>query len=238
MKKRLIVLIVALLSLVGIILVLHLAFDGAPDAPIEPSDTSQTTTQPTPITSPTPAETYPTKTPPTPEPTTPTPMSELTLEDVSAHIVASQFVYERLVFPGKAISEFAGYYVDYDNNIAYFRFSPTSDFRRVFDVRETLLRYYTEDFVDSLLMHDDGTPLYIEQNGSLYMRREPAISPNYIFWELATHEILEIDGNRIVVESLVPGYNLADTPFVNTFRFIFIGDRISTIEFIDHELLG
>jgi len=116
---------------------------------------------------------------------------------------------------------------------------PTSGFASIDDVRNYLLQYYTDRWIDLELLGENT--MLAEYDGVLYMRDYrgedgpcPYGCPN---WESARHILLEQEGNQSIVETTVPkGAWLSTTyPFDVMsedvlYHFVFIDGRIDRVQ--------
>lgn len=104
----------------------------------------------------------------------------------------------------------------------------TSGFEGINDIRNYLLQYYTQEWVDAELFRDFS--VFVEYDGVLFVdgTRAGFARPN---WETAEHSLIEQDGNRAVVETTFlhgswhRGYEYA-YPVKATYRFTFIDGKI------------
>ena len=105
------------------------------------------------------------------------------------------------------------------------RLLPTSGFESLDDIRNYLLQYYTESWVDSRLLR--GYSVFVEYNNILYFSAARACADD-LNWETAEHILVEQDGNHAIVETTVIAW-AADLGeyFEIQRRFIFIDGRIS-----------
>ena len=105
---------------------------------------------------------------------------------------------------------------------------PSSGFEDINDIRNYLLQYYTEAWVDAELFQDFA--VFVEYDGILFINvtRAGFPRPN---WETAEHVLIEQDGNHAVVETTFlhgawhRGYEYA-YPTKAVYRFTFIDGKI------------
>ena len=115
---------------------------------------------------------------------------------------------------------------------AFGQLLPESGFGSLDDIRNHLLQFYTENWVDSELFGDFSA--FLEYDDILYIdgTRAGLARPD---WETAMHTLIEIEGSRAVVETTVlyGGWHRAPYEEVVTwevqYRFTFINGRIDNI---------
>ena len=150
------------------------------------------------------------------------------IEGLGETIVAAGMIWEDW-WHGNG--RFASEHVDYEEMIGgmYSHLLPTSGFENLDDIRNYLLQYYTENWVEST-MSDEGFA-FVEYFDILYMHTIRAGFPRPD-WSTATHTLIEQDGDRIVVETIVlAGAWQPDLvyPSESVFRFTFIDGRIDEV---------
>ena len=122
------------------------------------------------------------------------------------------------------------------DNRAFNILLPSSGFTSLDDIREYLLQYYTEAWVDAKLFSD--FPIFVEYDGVLFVDVARACSLRPI-WETASHILLETgslpDEGILVVETTV-GYRepwgplgVTSTVYLATYRFTFIHSKINSV---------
>jgi len=111
----------------------------------------------------------------------------------------------------------------------------TSGFENLNDIRDYLLKYYTESWVDAMLSRSFAP--FIEYNNVLFIHaaRACSVRPD---WETATHTLISQDGCYASVESTVLYRSCYPTEtddglifmhvFEVTYNFTFINGRIDT----------
>ena len=178
---------------------------------------------------------------------------DLTIEDFRATIIAAGAFWEswwqmRGAFAWENIEDVPWYYwaekPEHPRSMGFSRLLPALGFETIDDVRNRLLQFYTETWVDEQIFGEGaalaetggllfGAPIaysFMEYDGYLYVQttRIGVTLPN---WETATHTIIEQDGNRAVVETLVTVYDHwgsgADMPSARI-HFTFIDGRIDS----------
>jgi len=78
---------------------------------------------------------------------------------------------------------------------------PSSGFDELSDIRNYLLQFYTESFVDNLLFVNPSPP-FIEYDGALLSFAGWIPTPR-TRWESSIHSLLELDGSHATVETSV-----------------------------------
>ena len=179
--------------------------------------------------------------------------SDLTIEDFRATIIAAGTFWAdwwqmRGAFAWENIEHIAwDYWVEqpeHPRSKGFDRLLPASGFEHISDVRDYLLQFYTETWVDEQIFGEGtalaetggllfGAPIaysFAEYDGHLYVQTT-RIGMTLPMWETATHTLVEQDGNRAVVETIVTAYDHwgsgDDMPSAKI-RFTFIGGRIDS----------
>ena len=148
----------------------------------------------------------------------------ISLEEFGGIIVRAGTFWEK---------QFAPEHVDPDKTVGNkIRLLPESDFENLNDIRNYLLQYYTENWVDSIMSAEYFT--FAEHFGILYM-----VGGNGSFvrpdWTTAEHMLIEQAGNHAIVETtvLVAGWHRAPymdvNPSENVYRFTFVDSRIEHV---------
>ena len=131
--------------------------------------------------------------------------------------------------------------IDFDEQIGdvMSRLLPESGFNNLDDVRQYLLKYYTESWVDQKMASE--TFVFAEYFDILYVHaiRAGFVRPN---WETAEHLLIEQDGNRVTVKTTVlvggwhryPYEDPLEHAYESTYHFTFTGGRI---EHVDREMI-
>jgi len=113
----------------------------------------------------------------------------------------------------------------------YSKLLPTSGFESLDDIRNYLLQYYTENWVNLELSRE--LPVFIEYDGILYIATARAGFPRPD-WETATHILIEQNGSHAVVETVVLVGTWHAEPYGDVdltemqYHFIFINDQIDS----------
>ena len=108
----------------------------------------------------------------------------------------------------------------------YARLLPSSGFESINDIRNYLLRYYTECWVDSELF-GSAFPAFVEYDGILYIHGIRMCFGDRR-WETATHILVEQDGSHAVVETTVLAWHGEIDAYVESrYYFIFVDGRIT-----------
>jgi hypothetical protein len=110
---------------------------------------------------------------------------------------------------------------------------PASGFESIGDIRNYLIHYYTENWVESELF--DKFAKFIEYDGILYVdgTRAGFPRPN---WDTAEHTLIEQNGSHAVVETTVLWGSWHREPYDGAYpwevlyRFTFINGKIDIIE--------
>lgn len=156
----------------------------------------------------------------------------LTIDDFGEMIVRAGTFWEDWWFMRES---FAPEHIDFDELIGMKnRLLPTSGFANLDDIRNHLLQYYTEDWVDEEMSNEFF--VFAEYFDILYVNIIRAGFPRPD-WMTATHQLIEQDGRRTVVETVVlSGAWQPDLvyPTESVFRFTFIDDRI---EYVDRNMI-
>ena len=169
---------------------------------------------------------------------TPEPANELTLEELGDIIVTSGKFFndwwnttgpfahsgERIWIPSPGEPEGVGR--------GFLQLLPASGFESLDDIRNFLLQYHTESWVNAELGEH---AIFIEYEGLLYFDDGRAGFPRPD-WDTATHILIEQAGGRAVVETtvlwgswhrLMPGEDIEYAfPWEVTYRFAFANGRI------------
>ena len=106
------------------------------------------------------------------------------------------------------------------------RLLPTSGFESMDDIRDYLLQYYTQAWVDAELLGEYAVFLAYNNNLFVQTARAGFARPD---WETATHTLIEQDGNRAVVETRVltsVWANESVEPWEEEHSFTFIHGKI------------
>ena len=93
------------------------------------------------------------------------------------------------------------------SSAAFSQLLPTSGFESLEDVRNYLLQYFTESWVDAhlaLMM-----PVFLEYDGVLFIHNDH-VQGGFSNWETATHTLVEQDGRYAVVRTAVLHANWAN----------------------------
>jgi len=116
----------------------------------------------------------------------------------------------------------------------YSQLLPTSGFESINDIRNYLLQYYTETWVDLELFGEFSS--FVEYDSILYIHTARAGFPRPD-WETAIHILVEQDGMHAVVETtvLTGTSNPAVTPWETQYRFTFTNGRINSVEDLSME---
>jgi len=88
---------------------------------------------------------------------------------------------------------------DFRYNDTHSRLLPTSGFSNLNDVRTYLANYFTQSWIDVAL--GEGS-VFIYHDGFLYINTTRAGFPR-VDWTTARHELIEEDGNRVVIATTV-----------------------------------
>lgn len=128
-------------------------------------------------------------------------------------------------------------YITATRGFAFARSLPESGLTSLDDVRNYLLQYYTEEWIESALTYGVpyvGSP-FVEYDGVFYIDGTRAGFPRPD-WESASHSLIEQDGSHVVVETTVlwgswhrVPYDYAH-PWEVLYRFTFVDGRIDAIE--------
>lgn len=171
---------------------------------------------------------------------TPNEISALTIADFGNIIeAAGTFWTELQTLDGR----FAPVNFDFSEQTGYIHahLLPSSGFTSIEEIRTYLLQYYTENWsgIENVwIIHswDRLADIFIEFGGILYA--PVASQGTWQAWETATHELIEQTDSHAVVETRVEMRYFAtgnQNLGFDTFRFIFVGDRIDSGEFIGFE---
>ena len=181
----------------------------------------------------------------TPTPT-PEPPPQPTIQELGETIVAAgMFWNDRWYVRGRFDPQHIGggelpQHISAARGYGFARLLPTSGFESLNDVRNYLLQYYTESWVDSELFHEFTA--FIEYDGDLFVdfTRAGFVRPN---WETAAHTLIEQNGRQQIVETtvLVGGWHRADFDPMDyaweaAIRFTLIDGRIDSPS--NYELWG
>lgn len=116
----------------------------------------------------------------------------------------------------------------------YLRLLTTSDFKSMNDIREYLLKYYTQAWVDARLSEEPA--LFAERDGVLYMNVARMNDPRLLDWRMASHVLVASDGDLVMVEtsvaivgSWIEDQYGAQRPLEAVQRFAFINGRIDSM---------
>jgi len=111
---------------------------------------------------------------------------------------------------------------------------PSSGFESLSNIRDYLLQYYTERWVDAELFGEFTK--FVEYDGVLYVCGARA-GLSRANWETAEHELIEQDGSRAVVETTVMHGAWHREPYEEDigavpvqYRFTFVDGRIDQVE--------
>ena len=153
---------------------------------------------------------------------------EIQLEDLEEIIVNAGLFWEDF---WHIRGRFAAEHIDFDEMIGIKnRILPESGFESLDDIRNYLLQYYTENWVDTTMATEEF--VFAEYFDMLYMHSIRAGFPRPD-WTTATHALIEQDGNRVIIETTVLSGawqpELVD-PTESIFRFTFIDGRIDDVD--------
>ena len=133
---------------------------------------------------------------------------EETLEALGEIIVTAGLFWEE--WSGSRAGRFAweNFVTWYDTPIIlhlyemdFLQLLPASGFESLSDIRSYLYQFYTESFLDRLLIYREFPPI-VEYNNVLFsFAKRPLFSQPR--WESAIHYLFELDGSRAVVEASV-----------------------------------
>ena len=119
-----------------------------------------------------------------------------------------------------------------ERGFGFARLLPTSGLENLSDIRNHLLQFYTENWIDSELFGDFAA--FIEYDGILYIDGTRAGFPRPD-WKTAEHTLLDQDGSHAVVETTVlyGAWHMAPyvevVPWEVQYRFIFVDGRIDNV---------
>jgi hypothetical protein len=161
------------------------------------------------------------------------------IEELGEIIVAAGTFWEE-VWGDYIIGRFASEHVDNEAGPSrhlpfgmFFRVLPTSGFENLNDVRNYLLQFYTESWVDSTLANE-AVPVQ-EHEGVLYVAQAGAGFARPGWWT-ASFELVKQEGNVAIVDAtLYHGswhrlrFGGEAYPYELTHRFIFVDGRIDNI---------
>ena len=107
----------------------------------------------------------------------------------------------------------------------YLRLLPTSGFESLNDIRNYLLQYFTESWVDVELSRDFAA--FVEYDSVLYIHIARMCFGDRN-WETAEHVLIEQDGSHAIVETTVlEWHGEVAAHYELQYRFTFIGGRIA-----------
>ena len=156
--------------------------------------------------------------------------TEWTIEELGATIEAAgtfwnDWWWNRRRFAFEHIVAWGGEEVPEHLDTVYLQLLPTSGFESIDDIRNHLLQYYTENWVDNELFREFA--FFVEYDGILYVM---AVRASFIdrIWETAEHILIEQDGNRAVVKTTVSVWCGESGEYIETqHRITFINGRIN-----------
>ena len=151
-----------------------------------------------------------------------------TVEELGEIIVASSLFWEdwRSVTERFSHHNLGSMGTDITHPQVYMDVLPTSGFESLQDIRNYLLQYYTESWVDAML--STTFPPFVEYNNVLYIHviRIDLIRPH---WEAATHTLISQEGYIAIVDSVVFVWHYEVSQGSEaTFSFTFINGRIDS----------
>jgi len=169
---------------------------------------------------------------------------KLTIEEMGATIVAAgSFWEEWWSLTGRF--DYHQHFVEFDweplpeylceRGLSFGMLLPSSGFAGINCIRDYLLKYYTEAWVDAELFH--AASPFVEYKDTMFVdiTRVGSVRPN---WETATHTLIEQNGGHAVVETtvlwggwhrLAPGDDIENAfPREVTHRFIFADGKIDS----------
>jgi len=167
------------------------------------------------------------------------PHPQLTIEQVQDIVLQGQSLETEIEFSMEGMLDFE-YPRTFNGIEGYFRVQRESGFSSVADIRNALLRHYTEEMTDRLMLGNDGEryspdfPIYVEFDGNLYFRTVMG-APMYLVWAEASFTLLESDGERNTYRVLVRELDSEVSHAV--YEITFIGERIHSRQWIAFELI-
>jgi len=168
------------------------------------------------------------------------PLPQLTIEQAQEVVLQGENLEANIDFLMSGELDFEQPEQIFNGVEGYLRVSSATGFSSIADIQKALLRYYTEEMVDRLMMGNDGGlysldfPMYVEIDGNLYFRR-PMGYPTRLVWEEAVFTLLESDGERSIYRVVVREYD-SEVSHV-TYEVTFVGDRIHNRQWISVDVI-